>query len=298
MYDEQNSSCETTTYSRTIEFNENLRRNRSGMNLSFYTPISYDYKYSLPTILSYYKIADEILLAIDKDRISWSKNKFAFDECFFDEIKKIDVENKISIVEGDFHSLDSPIQNDTNERNFITTVCKKDNFIVGIDSDEVLLNPNEFLEWLNVSNPHFSDVSCMMSSVYKAFGKTLLVNYPKESVVIGTKSTNCYKICRNTKNASLMSPLKILHFSWGRTRQDILQKLSNFGHSKDFNIDDYMKIWDNVTLENYALKKELHPLLKCRKHIWLSLEAVNLDDFKLEEPVAIVVLKTLKSIEM
>jgi len=256
------------------------------MKLSFYTPISYDYKYSLPTILSYYKIADEILLAIDKERITWSKNKFDFDEMFFDEVKSIDVEQKITIVEADFHSLDSPIQNDTNERNFITTLCKKDNFIVGIDSDEVLLNPEEFLTWTNTNNPHHKDVSCMMSSVYKSFGKNLLLNYPKESVEIGTKLVNSYKMCRKTKLASLMSPLNILHFSWGRTRENVLQKLSNFGHSKDFNINDYMRTWDGVNLENYTTKKELHPLLRCRKFLWLSLELLNLDDFNLDKSIS------------
>lgn len=253
------------------------------MQLSFYTPIAYDYKYSYSTILSYYEIADEILLAIDKDRISWSGNKYDFDESFFDEIKKIDKNNKIKIIESNFHLLNSPIENDTQERNYITSFCKKGNYIIGIDSDEIVLNSNEFYEWFNKINPQV-DISCSMSSVYKIVGRNILVNRPIETSQMGTNLINSYKKCRITKNLIIPSPLNILHFSWGRSRQEIIQKLTNFGHSKDFHIDNYMKIWDDVNLENYQTKRNLHPLKKCR-NVWVSLELFDIETMNLDKQV-------------
>jgi hypothetical protein len=262
------------------------------MNLTFYTPIAYDYKYSLASILSYYEIADEIFLAIDKERISWSKNKYDFDETYFNEIKLIDKDKKIIILEDNFHSSDSPIQNDTNERNFITTFAKKGNFIIGIDSDEILLNSKQFQNWMSIVNTK-DDISCFMSTVYKVFDNKILVTCPKESVRIGTNLINSYKNCRFTQKKSLMSPLNILHFSWGRVRKDMIEKLHNFGHSKDFNIEEYMKIWDSVSLENYTEKKNLHPLLRCKKNFWLNLELIDINNLQIEEKVLKKMKETL-----
>ena len=65
--------------------------------------VAYDWellKYSLPGV---YEESDMICLAIDKDRHSWSCNKYEFDDkAFYDFIKKTDRENKIDIYEDDF----------------------------------------------------------------------------------------------------------------------------------------------------------------------------------------------------
>jgi hypothetical protein len=233
--------------------------------------------------LSYYKIADEILLGIDNERVSWSKNKYEFDENFFDVIKEIDVDKKIKIIDGDFHSLNSPIENDTKERNYISNFCKKDNYVIGIDSDEIITNAEYFQNWFNNTKPEL-DIICIMSSVYKVIDNKILVNQPCERAQIGTKLKNRYKLCRMTGNKSIESPLNILHFSWGRTRREILQKLENFGHSKDFNINEYMKIWDSVNLENFMLKKNLHPLKSC-KNQWVTLKAFDINNIKLDKNV-------------
>ena len=42
--------------------------------------ISYDSEYLPDSIAKYYDFVDEIVLGLDKDRISWSNNSFKFDE--------------------------------------------------------------------------------------------------------------------------------------------------------------------------------------------------------------------------
>ena len=63
--------------------------------------ISYD-AYLLPkSIERYYEYVDEIVLGVDEDRITWSNNKFSFDEdVLWKELSKIDVDNKISVIEA------------------------------------------------------------------------------------------------------------------------------------------------------------------------------------------------------
>ena len=228
------------------------------MDLSFYTPIAYDWKYAVKSVASYYDIADEIILAIDKDRISWSNYRY-------DEVvnfsKFCDPNKKIKIVEENFHRYSSPVENDTYERNFISSLCKKDNHIIAIDSDEILVNAAEFKAWMNNTNPDF-DISCTWTTVYKLFDQKVLVTKPNETAVIGTNLRNSYRKCRITNNKCVLSPLQILHYSWGRTREEVVQKLKNWTHSNDFDVDEYMKIWDSVTLDNYKSMKYLHPLIK------------------------------------
>ena len=253
------------------------------MKLSFYTPIAYDYKYSIASIISYYDIADEIILGIDKDRISWSNKKYDFDNNdFFQQIKKIDIDKKIKLIEDNFHLYSEPIKNDTYERNYISKICKKGNYIIGIDSDEILLNPNEFKIWFEKNKIEY-DISCNWLTVYKIFDKKCLITQPDEITIIGTKLVDSFKKSRFTFRKYIYSPLSILHFSWGRKRKDIEQKLLNWSHSKDFDIQKHLEIWDCITLDNYKEKTNLHPLNI--QQWWKSLKLLCLDDFNLSTQI-------------
>ena len=81
--------------------------------------ISYDAnEYLAKSIEKYYDYVDEIVLGIDKDRVTWSKNKFSIDEpALWSELSNLDGDNKISIIEENFHESDVPIENDNFERN-------------------------------------------------------------------------------------------------------------------------------------------------------------------------------------
>lgn len=232
--------------------------------------------------MSYYEIADEIVLGIDEDYISWSGKKYDFDEDDFRaRIEEIDKDRKIKIFRNNFHQSNVPISNDTNERNFLSRKCTNGNLIIGIDSDEILVNPQDFKEWLDSQDNIIMDVNCHWYSVYKTFGSKLLITYPLEPAVIGTAKPNRYRKCRITNVRGIMSPLKVLHFSWGRTREEVIQKVTNWSHSKDFNLAEYMKIWDKVTLDNYEELKYFHPL-KLRKW-WQKLELFDLEKFELSK---------------
>ena len=121
------------------------------MKLCFYTLLAYDYKLSYASILSYYNIADEIILAVDSARLSWSGKPFEFDEKAVNNfILRIDKNKKIKLVQQPFYNPALDVtDNETNERNQISKLFPADSTIIAINSDEVLLNPDEFWMWLS-----------------------------------------------------------------------------------------------------------------------------------------------------
>ena len=106
--------------------------------------ISYDAEYLPDSIAKYYDYVDEIVLGLDKERISWSNNPFTFDENkLWKDLKTLDVKNKIEVIEESFHPSTVAIENDNYERNFLKDKCTHD-WIFSIDADEELVNPKDF----------------------------------------------------------------------------------------------------------------------------------------------------------
>lgn len=229
--------------------------------LSFAVPVAYDYKYLPPVIKSFYGIADEIILGLDKDRISWSGHPFEFDAREFKSmIRGLDPEEKIRVIEGDFHSGPNPMANDTEERNQLALACGKGNWIIQIDSDEVLLNPWEFKEWMD-SGKGSGLIMAHSVLVFKKCGDELLVvDKENHQHAVGTRLPGGYIGARYTGQNKKLSPLRILHFSYGRTPEEMRMKLTNWGHSRDFDTDQYFEFWKSVNLDNYSRLKDVHPI--------------------------------------
>ena len=83
------------------------------------------------SIKTYYNYVDEIVLGIDKDRISWSGNSFEIDEPeLWSELSALDGDSKITIVEEDFHQSEVAIENDNFERTFSKMNAPTTGFLV------------------------------------------------------------------------------------------------------------------------------------------------------------------------
>lgn len=238
--------------------------------LSFVTLLAYDYRFAASCIASYYDIADEIILGVDADRLSWSGNKFELDLAQIRaELAAIDPAKKIKIVEDDFHSQASPTENDTHERSILSWECREENWVVQIDADEILLNAREFRDWMLARERAGADqeapAGCVMATwttVFKIFGNKALVIDPafRETPPVATRLRGQYVIARHTDEAQELSPLELLHYSFGRTPEEVLQKLNNWSHSRDFDTDAFFQMWQSVTLANYREYRNIHPL--------------------------------------
>lgn len=201
--------------------------------ISYIIPIAYDHAYAIDAIRSVYPIADEIVLGLDRDRLTWSQKPFEIDlDTFKAAVRQVDPRGIIRIVEDDFHSEDHPMKNDTRERNRLTEHCKEGNWLVQLDSDERALNPKDFKGFLSQLDPSV-DASAEFITVFKVIdGKCLVTERPWERCPVATKARRAYKTCRTTGRNLVLSNLKIFHFSWGRTRAELEKKVSNWGRKQ------------------------------------------------------------------
>jgi hypothetical protein len=228
--------------------------------LSFVTLMAYDYAYALKAVRSYYEIADEIILGVDADRISYTHKPFEMDMGEVRrELEKLDVRGIVRVVEGNFHREKHPLDNETRERSELSMLCAEGNWIVQIDSDEMLLNAREFRNWLIPADAD-ACVWAKWISVFKTFGDRALVIHPaNESTPVATKWRGAYTAARRTNQPGAGSPLQMLHFSWGRSGGELRQKLENWSHSWDFDLEGFYRLWESVTLQNYGQFRNFHP---------------------------------------
>lgn len=221
--------------------------------------VAYDWhflEYSLPLV---YNNADSICLAIDKDRISWTGNRFEFDEEGFAKlVKKIDVDKKISIFEDDFHLPGlSPMENEVRQRKLMANQLGSDEgWHIQLDSDEYFLNFEGFVQYLKKLNPRRAiNVCCPWITLYKRIDEGFLMVNPQtfkqvEFIPIATNRPD-YEHGRRNGHFNHHTDFAILHQSWARSKEEVWQKLNNWGHRYDSDIDAYFKLWDNASANNY-----------------------------------------------
>lgn len=233
------------------------------LNKSVIALIAYDAHLLPSSIKSYYSYVDEIILGLDKDRISWSGNSFSFDEAkLWRELKAIDFDKKISIIEENFHPGNIAIENDTYERNFLKEQCSN-NWILSFDADEVLINPYDFfIEFLPLIEPyvHKRDLLFTWFHPYKVINDEILYIANEDGSFCDTDTQDfstmrdkTFTYCRWTnEQKKLKTPLAVLHWSFCRDDAQLEQKISNYGHSDKAAGDPFYEIRKSITLENYT----------------------------------------------
>ena len=228
--------------------------------------ISYDAEYLPNSIKTYYDYVDEIVLGLDKNRVTWSKNKFSFDEQkLWSKLAELDTDKKITIIEENFVKSDKPIENDNYERNFLKEQCSND-WIFSFDADEELLNAKEFFtDYLPLVETYYNTADILMTwaTPFKTIeDKTLVIcntdgsAYLTETQGVVTSKDSTYIFARWTdktqfQNKRLLSPLVVLHWSLCRDKEALHQKIHNIGHSDIVEQDPFYQIWSELTLDNY-----------------------------------------------
>jgi hypothetical protein len=246
--------------------------------------VAYDWhflQYALPLI---YKSSDQICLSLDKDRISWSGNSYFFDEVAFKKlIGQIDVDNKISVLEENYHLPElTPMQNEVRQRNSIANHLGKGGWHLQLDCDEFFLKFNEFSDYLKSlpsSKTKKSNVCCQWIILYKQLQYGFLYVDPGqkknvEFMQIATKEP-FYEYGRRNGNFNIDTNFKIVHQSWARDDKEIKEKIFNWGHSDDFDRDQYFDQWCSLNETNYQHFKNFHPL---QPSVWFRLGFVECSD--------------------
>ena len=232
--------------------------------------ISYDAHYLPKSIEKYYNYVDEVVLGLDKNRVTWSKNSFSFDEQkLWSELSRIDGDGKISIVEEDFVQSEVAIENDNYERNFLKDQCSHD-WIFSFDADEMLVNPKQFFyDFCPLVEDYREthDICMTWATPYKEIGDTTLIIAEEdgspffgENQGVVTSKNNTFTYARWTNQSAagtnrILSPLVALHYSLCRKSEDLHEKIHNIGHSNIVEEDPFYKIWSQVDMENYKQLK-------------------------------------------
>jgi|SRR6185295_1020479 len=259
-----------------------MPRVRSRPGISAITLLSYDYRFLTSSISRYLPYVDEVLVGVDREGLTWSGEQFSIPDAFFETLRSLDGGSKIRLVSRSFYSPSrSPMENDVAERNALSLEAAEGNWIVSIDADEYLLNPAQFFRFLWRFRD--SEKVCVEGSwltVFKDLEHSLLVvgaaaDGSLERFPLATRERGAFVAARRTEAPPILSPALALHYSWGREKGELLQKLLNWSHSRDFDVRKYFEFWLGVNEENHAAIRDFHPV---RPDTWSKLVSVRKAD--------------------
>lgn len=227
--------------------------------------VSYDYKYLDRCIKCLYNNADLIVLCIDKNRETWSGQKYLLPAKFFDKLKSIDYKNKIKIYEDFFYIQNkSPIENDTRQRNMLAKFMGSDGWHLQIDSDEYFINFQAFTRFLR---RYDSIPNCVIYAkwltLFKATKEGIFyIKSDDDNIPIATKNPNYIhaRAINESNSRVIYTDGTILHQSWARKRIEVILKIDNWSHSAQVNKERFITLWDNLTIVNYKKIQNFHPL--------------------------------------
>jgi hypothetical protein len=237
--------------------------------------VAYDWEFlkiSLPLV---YSLADKICLSLDKDRTSWTLQKFAFDDAaFYSFVKEADARNIIDIYEGDFHQTNlTPMQNEVRQRKLIATRLGEGGWHLQLDTDEYFVDFEDFVAFLKKYKSNMQvNITCPWYTMYKQVKNGCLFISENEQelefIPIATRYPH-YEFGRRNGYFNIKTPFVILHQSWARSEQEILQKISNWGHKEDFDVMQYYQRWQTLNETNFGAYQNFHPI---HPEIWKQLE--------------------------
>ncbi|MBW4362003.1 hypothetical protein [Flavobacterium taihuense] len=251
--------------------------------------VSYDYeylKYSLPLIYENKKV-QEIILVIDKDRLTWSGNRFEIPHAFFEWIKSFDTESKIKIKEDTFYNeLNPPMINENKERNFLYNKMGRCDWYIQLDCDEYFLDFSSFMNeleeiYLDKNKYHNTLSVCVkFANLFKKIEKGFLIISPIiENCWVATTNPICYYGRVNESNEIIESDTILVHQSWARNESEILQKITNWGHKNDFDSNSYFNLWKSLDRNNYRYIHNFHPL-QDNDGVWNELKLLHFENIE------------------
>jgi hypothetical protein len=228
--------------------------------------VSYDYEYLYTSLPFLYEHVDRIVLAIDKERQTWSGGDFVIDESFFDWVRNFDKNKKITVLEESFYdSKKTPMQNEVAERQRIAEVLGAGGWHIQIDSDEYFVNFLEFKKWLLQQEKYLQepeknpvDIFAFWITLFKKDDQGYYYISNQETFPIATNYPH-YQSGRSSNHAKLVVNYSVFHQSWARTELEIQKKIKNWGHSTDFDADVFFDLWRGINEDNYRNLKNFHP---------------------------------------
>ena len=241
--------------------------------------VSYDYKLLKNAIPLVYKYADSIFLAIDIDRKTWNGSPIVIEDRFFQWIKDFDTDHKIKIYEDHFYVPElTTMQCEVRERKLLAEKMEIGNWIIQLDADEYFINFERFVNFLKSKNSYLENpekhklqIQPFHVSLYKKTKNGYFYVNKATKTVVATNYPD-YRIGRKTHGRVIYFNALILHESISRDREELITKLTNWGHNKQVNVEKFMKKWDSVNESNYS---EMQDFFFLEPEKWKSLDFIK-----------------------
>jgi hypothetical protein len=266
------------------------------MGVSVLMPLAYDWPLAGRAIRSVYGIADEVIIGIDSDRVSFAGRPFAFDcDEFSASLERWDPDSKVRVVRDNFHRHPHAMDNETATRNRLLELARPSNWIVSLDADERLLNAEMLPAFLSKCSPE-RVVLAEWLFCWKVIGETALVVTPPDAIRFAFRpcAGRRFTYGRKVSGPQVVAPCPLLHWGYGgrsqagdghggldtSDRSELERKFEHWGHAHDVHPGLYLKFWDSVDLTNYEDVRDFHPL---HGPLWKRLEARPLVDLQFHE---------------
>ena len=220
--------------------------------------VAYDYELLYKSVPIVYEEADEIFLAIDKDRRTWNGNSFEIDNSFFTWVEQFDTQKKITIYEDNFYVPElTTMQCEVRERKMLSDKMGLGNWLLQLDADEYFIDFKAFVDFLKtknhlLKNPEKNpvEVDSFLINIFKRVKGGLLIVDKATKIRVATNWPD-YRVGRKTKNRVVYHNSLILHECLSRTREELEVKFDNWGHNVDVDKKAYLDRWESINETNY-----------------------------------------------
>jgi hypothetical protein len=227
--------------------------------------IAYDWKYlkiSLPII---YAHATEICLSLDKNRVSWSGNRFEFDESAFQQfIQSNDPDGKITVLEEDFfQDASNPMRNEVNQRQRMAESFSTKGWVFQLDVDEYFTHFDAAIravQQIPFQTEKALNLCFRFHTLFKYNEDGLFFIHPNNEWMAIATNIPSYVYGRKNGAQNRYFPQLIIHQSYGRTKEEIADKLKNWGHRNDFDGQEFLQRWENLNSSNFTDYVHFHPI--------------------------------------
>ncbi|WP_312994435.1 hypothetical protein [Chryseobacterium flavum] len=251
--------------------------------------LSYDYSYIFTSIKQIYNEADRIVISYDSGNKTWAGNDVYIPESFFIEIKEIDTQNKIIFYKDNFYIPGmQPMELETRQRNMMSEKLGKGGWHIQMDGDEYAYDFKKLSRFLRkhrylLKNPEKRPFNFQVTFVtlfkYNEEGYYVIKPFDEKCMLI----TNApqYRYARLNHNTERVLPLNyyLIHQSWARDEEEIIEKINNWGHKNDFDTSKFLESWKALNSSNYKAYKNFHPLDEKQWKELSFFPAKNIDEF-------------------
>ena len=229
--------------------------------------LSYDYELVFYSIAQLYEDVDHIILAIDKDNLTWTGNNFSIPNSFFQRIKELDTSHKIEIYKDTFYLTDlTPMQCEIRERNMLLARMGK-GWNIQLDVDEYILDFKTLKNYLKKYSllllfPSLTPIYFQgtLITLYKKTNEGFLFINDQLKLPYITNQINNVGSRRNYNVYNHLIGNIIVHQSWARELEEIITKVKNWGHVHDFDTEKYIEFWRHVDEGNFKTINDFHPV--------------------------------------